>query len=90
MPMPCQVLKEIKNAILLAVRSRGPQNTRILVTGLSLETGFTKKKVEEILNDLETIGLVVIEGDIVRKPGLSEAEPGDKPKTEVDKHESNI
>lgn len=68
MPMPSTVKKEIKTTILSLVEKRGPQDRIQLITGLSLETGFTKGKVEEILNDLAVVNQVRIDGDIVQLP----------------------
>jgi len=57
---------KIMNTILTFLeRQTAPQSRQTLVSSLKLESGFTDKVIQDIINDLVTVKKVVANGDAI-------------------------
>ena len=57
---------KIMNTILTFLeRQTEPQSRQTLVSSLKLESGFTDKVIQDIINDLVTVKKVVANGDAI-------------------------
>lgn len=68
MTNPAQLKRNVKEMVLMALDRDGLAKTEILKASVRLETGFKKVVVDEIFNDMVKVGMIVINGDTIKRP----------------------
>lgn len=78
MPTPANIKITIKKQI-LAILSRDKQaEINILSASLALEHGWTEKTIMKIFELMERIGVITIDGNIIKLKQTQEAVPNDE------------
>lgn len=68
MTSPREMKIEIKRLIVAALRRDGKAVKNVLVSSLSLETGFTAKSILQIMADMKNVGLILEDNDSLTLP----------------------
>lgn len=68
MPHFVDIKKRVKKDILIALDKAGELDLKKTVCQFSLDTGFTEKTINQIVDQMNSLNYIIVDGDTIKRP----------------------